>query len=685
MNICEHLCVTARLFPDRDAILFEGKSWTYARLDDLSVRAARRLTQGGVVAGDRVAILLPNVPAFAIWYFAALRVGAVAVSISTRLAAEEAATMLQDCHARLLVAEGSLPTEYRECLPDCVAEVCIVSEEGDRCDTRSLVEGWAGGAEWFEAQPDDPAVILYTSGTTGIAKGATLSHRNVRSNVQAFNHLCGMRPDDRILVFVPLFHCFGQVALLNSGLHAGATLVLQRRFDVNESKRLIAAHQVSQLYGVPASFQLLCESCQPADLASVRYCFSAAATLPVQVSFRWQEKFGQPIYEGYGLTETSPFASYNHRLRYRTGSIGMPIDGAEMKIVDCESGQVLPPGQLGEIAIRGPNVMLGYWNRPEESAHAIRDGWFYSGDIGRTDERGYFYIVDRLKDMIVVGGLKVYPAEVERVLLDDPRVLQAAVVGLPDETLGERVVAFVVAAPGIDVGDPALTGELLRHCRTRLAPYKVPRQFVPIDELPRNPAGKVLKTNLRRLADLGPDAGRPPEEDRSEGAISPAATSPLNSALPEPTLQRKLQSAYAADRKEIATSYVQQLVQRLTGSMDCPAEDERFLDLGLDSLMGVEMSRQIQAEFAADQTIAPTLVFDHPRVGDLAEYLVAALEGLERRAMPPVASEVEVSEGEPLATDPLSEPDEGCQMRRHVTSLTEEEALEELIRELRES
>ena len=300
-------------------------------------------------------------------------------------------------------------------LPEVATVRLAVDDCGDPLE-KPLREDAASESTLYDADPNEAALILYTSGTTGFPKGATLSHGNVRSNVHAFNHLCNMQSEDRVLLAVPLFHCFGQNALLNSVLNVGGTIVLQQRFDLAEFKRLIIDHQITQLYGVPMMFGLLHESCNVADLASVNYCFSAAATLPLQTSLAWQEKFGLPIHEGYGLTETSPFATYNHRDKFVPGSIGMPIDNVEIKIVDPETGDERSTGDPGEIAIRGPNVMLGYWNRPEETATAIRDGWFYSGDIGQLDETGYLYIVDRVKDMITIGGLKVFPAEVERVL-----------------------------------------------------------------------------------------------------------------------------------------------------------------------------------------------------------------------------------------------------------------------------
>lgn len=659
MNICEHLTATARIFPDRDAIHFEGRQFTYGQLDRMSVAASQVLKDSGVGPGDRVAMMLPNVPAFAVWYYAALRLGAIAVSISTRSAASEVGFLLGDCEAKVFVIDEATLENVSEEIPACVSTTLYTSVVGDTANGQLLSTDDFADSGWFNAHPDDPALILYTSGTTGFAKGATLSHANVRSNVHAFNHLCHMQPDDRILLAVPLFHCFGQNALLNSALNAGSTIVLQRRFDLNESKRLIAEQQVTQLYGVPMMFQLFLESCQPSDLESVKYCFSAAATLPIQTSHQWQSKFGLPINEGYGLTETSPFASYNHRLKFVPGSIGTPIDSVEMKVVDTETGKVCSVGELGEIVVRGPNVMLGYWNRDEDTRMAIRDGWFHSGDIGRFDEEGFFYIVDRVKDMIAVGGLKVFPAEVERVLLDHPDVSELAVVGIQDDVFGEQVVAFVVLAEAESESTERLAS-IRQYARQHLANYKVPRIVVPVDELPRNPSGKVLKRELRTfdLKDIVTDAT--PPDDLAASTASP------QQQLRSPTLKKKLEATHAAGRHRIAVEFVQNLVKTIVDSNEQPGPTDGFLDAGMDSLMIVELSNQIQLELGTEHEVPATLVFDHPRIIDLSEYLVSVLSPAEKVGTKQAS---------------LGASDSGG-LRKDVESLSEDEALSELMKEL---
>ncbi len=667
MNICEHLTTPARLIPSNTALVFEGRRYSFAELDGLSRSAADVLSRAGVSRGARVAILLPNVPAFVVWYYATLRIGAIAVSISTRLAAAEVAYVISDCDARTLVAIPQTLDAIRGELPECIQESIAAAESGDAHDDRSLLPIPSDPSTWVETEPDDPALILYTSGTTGFAKGATLSHLNVRSNVHAFNHLCGMQSDDRILLAVPLFHCFGQNALLNSALHAGATLVLQRKFDLSESKRLIAEERITQLYGVPMMFQLFQESCEPADLASVDYCFSAAATLPIQTSRRWQQKFGQPIYEGYGLTETSPFASYNHRLKFTPGSIGTPIDCVEMKIVDTETGATCPVGELGEIAIRGPNVMLGYWNRPTETANTIRDGWFHSGDIGRVDEHGFFYIVDRVKDMIAVGGMKVYPAEVERVLLDHPSVSQAAVVGLPDEVFGEQVVAAIVPTPEFAGLNESLMREIITLAQKNLANYKVPRRVVLMAELPRNPAGKILKTELRKMDFSTSVELASSDEPNPHNRSGPGTDSP--NPVRKPTLRTQLAATHASSRTEVANTFVRKLVQAIAETDALPDPQTRFLDAGLDSLGIVEMSSQIQAELGPEVEISATLVFDHPRITDLGEFLVNQMMPTETINDRPTNRQTD----HPVVNENL---------QAEVAGMTEQQALAELMKEL---
>ena len=659
MNICEALTRTARWRPDHPALIFNDQTITYQQIDLLSRAAAQHLQASGLKSGQRVALMLPNAPAFVVWYYAVLRLGAIAVSVSTRLTPGEVGYVVSDCAATGVIGLRETLPQIQDHIPDCVSITVATSLLGNEVGGQSLVTAPSDGSDWFDAQPDDAALILYTSGTTGFAKGATLSHRNVRTNVCAFNHLCEMQSHDRMLLAVPLFHCFGQNALLNSAFNVGATLVLQERFDLNETRRLIKQHKVSQLYGVPMMFQLLHDSCDVSELASIRYCFSAAATLPLQVSQQWQAKFKMPIFEGYGLTETSPFASYNHRVKFVPGSIGSPIDGVEMRIVHAETGEACSVGELGEIAIRGPNVMLGYWNRPDDTAAAIRDGWFHSGDIGRVDEDGFFYIVDRVKDMISIGGVKVFPAEVERVLLDHPRIAQIAVVGVPDPVFGEQVVAFYVSTSEQDHDSDAVEKQIVDFAKTQLSNFKMPRQFFALEELPRNPSGKILKTKLReRFLELSPER------------VATSATSPVPAKLREPQLRALVVQAFESERLRVATEFVQRLVQDI-GQLDAlPDASARFLEAGLDSLMIVELSGQVGLETGLGDQLPPTLVFDYPTIGELAVFLLQEI-GPEEQS---VKAQTKPTQKE--TTDSRSV------LRSEIEKMTEAEVLQELLKEV---
>lgn len=495
MNIAQSVERGRRLSPDKPALIFEGAALTYRELDEAASRVANGLLRIGVGRADRVSLFLPNIPGWAFFYLGIQKIGAIAVSLNSTLKSEEVAYVLNDSGATAIVTTENLrcnvPVEEAPLLKHrLIAEGRAVDGE---VSVDELVAGAQGRAEAVEMETDDPAAIVYTSGTTGFPKGAVLSHGNVISNVEAKKHCLGIRPDDRLLLFLPLFHCFGQNAIFNSGLGAGATLVLHRKFDVSRVLRSIAEDGVTMVFGVPATFMIFYERASTNDMRSVRYYFSAAASLPSEIEKRWQQKFGRPLHQGYGLTETSPFASYNHQHKHKPGSIGTPIEHVEMKIVDVDDGSEVPPGTQGEIVIRGPNVMIGYWNRPSETAQVIRDGWLHTGDIGRMDAEGYFYIEDRLKDMINVGGLKVYPAEVENVIYRHQAVAEVAVYGVPEPIFGERVAASVVLKADHTVPEE----EIIALCRQHLSGFKVPGVIEFVASLPKNPTGKILKRLLR--------------------------------------------------------------------------------------------------------------------------------------------------------------------------------------------
>lgn len=497
MNIANHLERTAQRNPSRPAIVFQETSISYGQLANDAHQLAAWLAQHGIRQGDRVALLLPNIPAFMIGYIAAQMLGAIAVSLNTMLKADELHFTLDDSGATALITTADLLQQVpRARLPN-LQTIVIAEGKSTNFPTLDLIlAGSLAPTTTVDLQPNAPAAIVYSSGTTGFPKGVTLSHNNVVTNMAAKEYYCGIRPDDRLLLFVPLFHCFGQNAIMNSAFYAGATIILQRGFDFDQLMRVIQHQQVTMFFSVPTIYRLLLQRCSPEQFGAIRYWFSGAAPLDAELAREWLDRFARPIAVGYGLSETSPFASYNHIDHYKPGSIGVPITDVAMRIVDVDTRQPLATGEIGEIEIRGPNVMLGYWNRPADTAAVLTDGWFHSGDLGFADADGYFFIVDRLKDMINIAGLKVYPAEVEQIIRQHPAVADVAVYGVPDQFTGEHVEAAVVLAPNQQISAGAIMG----FCRPRLASYKLPSVVHFRDTLPRNPTGKILKRVLRDQA-----------------------------------------------------------------------------------------------------------------------------------------------------------------------------------------
>lgn len=498
MNLASNLARWAAERPAHPAILFEGRRIGFAELDTAASRLAHALSAHGVSAGDRVALFLPNVPEFAIVFFAAQKLGAVTVSINAIFRSAEVEYLLNDSGAKVVFTVGELaqfvPRER------CPALEQVVICEGDTPAGAASLASWCAGRdarfELVERAADAPASLLYSSGTTGFPKGVTLTQSNISSNVATAARYSGYRADDRLAVFLPLFHVYGQNYIMNAAVQAGATIVLFRRFVPDPVLEAIARERVTLFFGVPTIFiGLLSMDLSKYDLSSIRYEMSAAATMPEEISRRWTERFGRRVYEGYGLTECSPFACYNDLVEHRFGSVGRAVEGFELAIFD-EADRELPRGEWGEIVIRGPGVMKGYWNRPEDTAQALRGGWLHSGDIGRMDDDGYVFIVDRVKDMINLSGFKVWPAEVEQYLYKLPQVQEVAVYGLPHPDKGEQVVAAVVPKPG----QRLTADEVIAYCRANIAAYKVPARVDIVSELPKSATGKILKRVLRDQA-----------------------------------------------------------------------------------------------------------------------------------------------------------------------------------------
>ena len=494
MNIAQSVERAAHWFAEQPAIIAEGATISYRELNADAGRLANALRAHGVQRGDRVALYLPNIAAFAICYLGALKVGAIAVSINAIFKSDEVKHILTDSGASVLFTVGDLLAHVPR--RECPALTHVVVCEGDAQGNPAL-DDWLSRASSdgraVDLDRDELAVLLYTSGTTGSPKGAALSHGNVVFNSYASAHHMGMRPTDRALLFLPLFHVFGQNAIMNAAFVAGTSLVLHRRFVPDLILASIARERVTMFFAVPTIFiNLLNGDLTRADLASIRYEFSAAATMPQEISRRWTERFRRPVFEGYGLTECSPFAAYNHDFRHKVGTVGTAVENVEIKILD-EADREVPRGAWGEICIQGPGVMKGYWGKPEETARAIRGGWLHSGDIGTMDDEGYVSIVDRVKDMINVSGFKVWPAEVEQALYRHPAVREVAVYGVSDPVKGEAVRAAIVLRDG----STATAEEIIGFCRDHMAVYKAPATVEFVKEFPKSATGKILKRILR--------------------------------------------------------------------------------------------------------------------------------------------------------------------------------------------
>ncbi len=494
MNLAGHVSRVAARMPDHVAIAFEGKILTYGVLDRCANALADALTRHGVGRGDRVALYLPNIPAFALVYLAVLRAGAIAVSINAIFKSAEVKYIIDDSRAKVVFTTAELLPHVSLNAGPTVAHTIVC--EGDPAGAVAL-ETWLGaGSPEFRAckmDPDDVASILYSSGTTGIPKGVMLTHRNIETNTLTAARYSDMQGSDRIAVFLPLFHVFAQNYIMNGAFQTGSTLVLFRRFAPDAVIAGIARERVTMFFAVPTIFiALMSAQGIETSFASVRYWFSAAATMPQEISRRWHERFGRPIFEGYGLTECAPFAAYNHLSEHRIGAVGTAVEGFELKIVDENDAEV-PHGQWGEIVIRGPGVMKGYWGRPADTERALRGGWLHSGDIGTMDDDGYVFIVDRVKDMINVSGFKVWPAEVENFLYQQAAIKELAVYGAPHPEKGESVRAAVVLRDGA----VATQEDIIRYCRDRMAVYKAPERVDFVKELPKSATGKILKRLLR--------------------------------------------------------------------------------------------------------------------------------------------------------------------------------------------
>ncbi|GBC97966.1 Long-chain-fatty-acid--CoA ligase [bacterium HR17] len=519
---------TAAKFPDATATIFFGARLTYRELNDAADAFAGALARLGVQKDDRVALLMPNMPPFVIAYYGTVRLGAIVVQLNPLLTTHELRAELQDSGATVLVAAEPVLDKAAEAVKDTAVRHLLVTSlaayvpllmrpfvklktrpQGEvriptgvqPHDLEALLRTGSRPPRVDFDPKEQVAVFQYTGGTTGLPKAAMLTHFNLLANAhQIAAWVARLKDGEEVfLCILPFFHSYGMTVGMNLAILKAGVMVLLPRFDPTEAAKAIAQHKVTLFPGVPSLYAAVAHSAerQHIDISSVKVCVSGGAPLPLEVHERFVKATGAKLVEGYGLSEASPVTHCNPIWdgENRIGTIGLPLPDTDCKIVDVETGErTLPPNEAGELVIKGPQVMKGYWNRPDETAQTLRDGWLYTGDIATMDPEGYFRIVDRKKDLVIVGGFNVYPREVEEVLYQHPKVLEAAVVGVTHPVRGETVKAFVVLKEGVT----ATEAELIAFCRDHLASYKVPREIEFVKELPKSAVGKVLRRELRR-------------------------------------------------------------------------------------------------------------------------------------------------------------------------------------------
>ncbi len=512
LNLTVLLEDSARNVPGRCAVVCGEIRLTYAEVNERANQVANALKSIGIGRGDKVALSCPNIPFFPIIYYGILKTGAVVVPLNILLKSREIAYHLADSDAKAyfcfegaadlpIGAEGFRGFSETATCENFILVTSDAATESPYPETQTYGEFVENQPTEFESaltNADDTAVILYTSGTTGQPKGAELTHLNMLLNARLSDTLYPRADHDVHLITLPLFHSFGQTVQMNAGFYNRATVVLLPRFTPDAALNAMQTHDVTLFAGVPTMYWALLNfpDADKYDLAktaeNLRMCFSGGSPLPVEVLKGFEAKFSTKIIEGYGLSETSPIAVFNKSDDARAGSVGFSVWGVEIRVVD-ENGNDVADGELGELLIRGHNIMKGYYKRPEATAAAIKNGWFHSGDIGRRDTDGYLYIADRVKDMILRGGFNVYPRELEEVLQTHEAVSLAAVVGIAHEELGEEIKAYLILKPSVNLTE----NELIEWCKERMANYKYPR-FVEFREtLPMTATGKILKRELR--------------------------------------------------------------------------------------------------------------------------------------------------------------------------------------------
>jgi long-chain acyl-CoA synthetase len=499
------LCKKALNEPDRVAIVFENRSLTFADLDIESNQLAHGLRALGLKSEDRLGIFMTNCPEVEIAYYAASKLGAVSCPLNSAYREREVSYQLNSAGARMLITHTKLWPVVEAALPRLATPLTIIVVGDGAPDSvpniisySDAVEGQSADPPATHIDPDQVAVLPFSSGTTGLPKGVMLTHRNLAINHEQWGSRLQLSPDDSYIIYQPLSHIYG-VTMMGVSVRSGSKQILLERFDLESYIRLIEQHGVTWLFAVPPTLLTLANTpwLDRSHFRTVKYSFSAAAPLPPDVARRVEDRFGFRIVQGYGLTESGPATHQTPLDRIKPESSGPLLADTELRIVDIETGEIdLPPGETGEIVVRGPQVMKGYWNAPEETARALRNGWLYTGDIGWVDEEGYIFVVDRKKEMIKYKSFSIAPAELEAVLLEHPDIEDCAVIGAPDADAGEIPKAFVVARAGQTLDLEALA----RFVSERVAGYKQIRQYEALDEIPKSPSGKILRRVLKQRA-----------------------------------------------------------------------------------------------------------------------------------------------------------------------------------------
>jgi len=525
ISLYANLEQSAQKYPQRTATIFMGGKLSYAQLKNQVDRMARALSDRGIKKGDRVGLMLPNIPQEVICFYAVLRLGAVAVGINPMYTERELTHQLKDCEAETLIFLDILAPKVLKVAPQTSIKRLIATGIKDYLpfpknllypfkakkdgqwveipassgvlNLKTLIDGAQPNPPNVEVNSEDLAVLQYTGGTTGLSKGAMLTHRNLVSNVLQLGEWDteAKEAGETYMCVLPFFHSFGMTVCMNAGIYGAATMVLIPRFDLKMLLEQIQKYKVTVFPGTPTIYVAIISSpdLKNYDISSLRVCLSGGAPLPLEVQLKFQEITGGRLVEGYGLSETSPMTHANPLNSKAEGSIGLPVPDTLCRIMDSETGTTeMLVGEVGEICVMGPQVMKGYWNKPEENEKVLRDGWFYTGDIGRMDQRGMTFIVDRKKDLIIAGGYNIYPREVEEVLYEHPKVMEVAVAGVSDPYRGETVKAFIV----LKEGQTATDKEIIAFCKERLAPYKVPRLIEFKTDLPKTMIGKILRRVL---------------------------------------------------------------------------------------------------------------------------------------------------------------------------------------------